>query len=151
MPEVSLKARLGTAATVTLLALATVSGCAGTAPTHSRAGSADATASKPVAAGAQPVLPAPSSIANDLDKRKHVSITACEAVAGGWHAAGVATGSSSKDESYKVVVYFTSPTATVLAYGDTTVDVRPGKGGSWEVRQKFAAPKGTLCVLRAVS
>ena len=151
MLEFPLKARLGAVAVVTLLGLSAVSGCARITGTQPRQGSADATGSRPAAAGAQPTLPAPSSIANDLGKRKRVSITACEAAAGGWQAQGTATGSSGKPESYKVVVYFTSPSATVLAYGETTVDVQPGKGGTWQVRQTFAAPKGTLCVLRAVS
>lgn len=151
MLEVTPKARLVAVAAVAVLALSTVSGCAGTTRSRPLQDSADATTSQRVAVGAQPTLPAPSSIANDLGKRKHVAITACEAVAGGWHAVGTASGSSSKEESYKVVVYFTSPSATVLAYGDTTVAVQPGKGATWEVRQHFAAPKGTLCVLRAVS
>lgn len=151
MLEVTPKTRLVAVVTVALLALSTASGCAGLGRTHTSQGSADAIASQPVVSGAQPVLPAPSAIANDLGKRKRVAITACQAVGGGWHAEGTVAGSSSQKQSYKVVVYFTSPSATVLAFGDTTVTVQPGKVSTWEVRQSFAAPRGTLCVLRAVS
>ncbi len=48
-------------------------------------------------------------------------------------------------------MFFTSQAATVLHTGSTTVTVEPGEKERWEVAGTFAAPEGTLCVLRGVA
>ncbi|MEV7782159.1 hypothetical protein [Kitasatospora sp. NPDC088351] len=86
-----------------------------------------------------------------MDKRKQVSIIKCEATPDGWHAEGLAANPDKKAANYKIAVDFTNPEATLLASGSTSLDVDAEKDGKWEVREKFTAPKGTLCVLGPVS
>ena len=53
--------------------------------------------------------------------------------------------------SYKITVFFTTSSATVIGYGDTVIQVAAGQTKPWTVRGTFDAPKGTRCVLRGVA
>ncbi|MFD4538157.1 hypothetical protein ACFWNL_39075 [Kitasatospora sp. NPDC058397] len=158
MRETKPKARAGAAVGIALLALTALSGCrqphnggSQDVQAATAAPSGDAASSGEIAVLEQPTLPPPSSVANDQEKRKQVAIGTCEATKDGWRAAGTAVNPGGRDADYRIVVYFTSAKATVLALGDTAVNVKAGQSGAWEVLQAFHAPQGTLCVLRGVS
>ncbi|MEV7598821.1 hypothetical protein AB0O91_15700 [Kitasatospora sp. NPDC089797] len=155
-------ARPGAALGLALLTLAALSGCGGAGGGDSQDGrrtaaaapataTAAATGPDGVVAAEQPTLPPPSSVANDTEKRKQVTITGCEATKDGWRATGTARNPGTEEANYGIVVYFTSAGATVLATANTSVKVKPGQSGEWEARQAFHAPQGTLCVLRGVA
>ncbi|MFJ4191817.1 hypothetical protein [Kitasatospora sp. NPDC089509] len=159
MRETKHRARAVAALGIALLTLAPLPACSGagggsqdqqhTAAAPDKGATATAGADEFVPAE-QPTLPPPSSVANDTEKRKQVTITACEATKDGWRAAGTALNPGGQDAKYRIAIHFTSHSATVLAVGETAVDVKPGQSGTWEVRQAFHAPQGTLCVLRGV-
>ncbi len=90
------------------------------------------------------------SIANDIDKRKAVSITGCAASQGGWSASGTAKNDSAVTTTYAITIFFTTAQATVLDYATTTVKVGAGKSQKWSAAAQFAAAKDMLCVLRGV-
>lgn len=122
------------------------------APAHS--------ASPTVAAGAQaaPGLPkgvkaltkVPADVPNDPALRSQVSVSSCSSVDGGWRAAGKATNPGTSPATYRITVFFTTSTATVIGTAHTRVTVKPGEDKEWTVSDAFAAPKKTLCVLRGV-
>jgi|GEM_PF-3160448 len=93
----------------------------------------------------------PTAVPNDADLRKSVTITKCAATKTGWAAHGTAINKQKTSKTYKIAIFFTSASATVLHTDSTTVTVEPGSKGTWEVDAKFAAPEGTLCVLRGVA
>lgn len=137
------------AAVVSLAALALAGGCtsgkqspgppSGPAPTV-------AATTLPVAT---PTVPGP--IANNVQFRKDVSLTACAAVTGGWSARGTAVAPGTKPATYKITVFFvTDPGDTVEGSALTTVSVPAGKSVSWVATGHFQPTATMQCVLRGV-
>lgn len=93
------------------------------------------------------VRPGPS---NNLDRRKHVTLTGCESATGGWKASGKIANDSS-DHEYSITVYFTNDKATNPGEGSTKVEVEKDGNGNWTVTGKFEAPEKVLCVLGPVT
>ena len=116
------------------------------APTSSKA----AVTSKAAASPTVTQHPVPTSYANNLSKRKQVSLTKCAAVSGGWSASGVAKNPSTAPVSYTITVFFTTNGATVQDYARTVVRVPAGKSGNWTAQKQFSAPKPPLCVMTGV-
>lgn len=140
-----------------IAAAALFGGCAAvppSAPTTAPPSSdptANTSAAPSLPAGVSAATSVPTDVPNDPDARASVTITKCAATKHGWSAKGTATNGEKKDKTYEVTVFFTSQAATVLHTGSTTVTVEPGEKERWEVAGTFAAPEGTLCVLRGVA
>jgi hypothetical protein len=96
-----------------------------------------------------PIVPA--NVPNDDAVRKDVTLLNCESSPGGWVAGGTVKNPTTKTQTYKITVFFTSSGATDLAYGSTTSTVPGGKNALWTVRVTFPAPAQVLCVLRGVA
>jgi hypothetical protein len=124
-----------------------VSGCSSSS--HKIASPSSPVSSHPTPAITAQPLPT-GSIANDIDKRKAIAITACAAISGGWSASGTATNDSLVTATYAITIFFTTAQATVLDYATTTVKVAAGKSQKWSAAALFTAPKGMRCVLRGV-
>lgn len=92
----------------------------------------------------------PSSVANEADLRKQVTISACEKTAEGWQAAGTAANPGATASTYEVTVFFTTASATVIHWAQAKVDVQGGGSATWSLDEKFTAPPDTRCVLRGV-
>ena len=114
----------------------------------------------PSAAGSPaPGLPAgviqatdvPTDVPNDTSARADVAVTGCEAVGDGWAARGTAKNPTDQPKTYTLTVFFTTSAATVLHTDTTQVAVDPGGSADWAITGTFAAPAGTLCVLRGVA
>lgn len=105
----------------------------------------------PTATLTQHPLPPARSIGNDLARRKHVTLTSCAALPGGWRAGGTATNPGRASVRYTITVFFTTTTATVLDYATTTVTVPAGGHTGWQATAHFAAPDKLRCVLRGVA
>jgi hypothetical protein len=78
-------------------------------------------------------------------------MTTCDAVKGGWNAEGRIVNSSHRSRDYRITVLFTSPDATVIGVGSTTVHVATGATGDWAIRERLVAASPTLCVLSGVA
>ena len=81
---------------------------------------------------------------------RSVAITSCKRVDGGWSATGTAANPGAEDASYTVTIFFTTKQATAVDFALTTVSVPAGGTVTWTASKQFAAPDGTLCVLRGV-
>jgi hypothetical protein len=102
------------------------------------------------AALTQDTLPPASSIVNDIDKRKDVTVAKCAATADGWGASGTVKNSGTADATYAITIFFTNDHATVEDYATATVSAKAGASADWTAAQKFAATTPTNCVLRGV-
>jgi hypothetical protein len=137
------------AATVALaLAACTPAG----SPTPKPAGAASSTATAPgLPEGVSQATGVPTAVPNEPAQRKNVTMTDCARTADGWKASGTAVNLDASTATYTVTIFFTAPTATVLAIGDTDFEVEPGARSDWTVTSAFTAPDGTLCVLSGVA
>jgi putative hemolysin len=93
----------------------------------------------------------PMSVPNQPNVRKDVRLLNCAQSSGGWSAGGAVANTRGKSATYTITVFFTSAQATDLAYATTKVTVDNGKNALWSAKATFAAPAGTLCVLRGVA
>jgi hypothetical protein len=93
----------------------------------------------------------PMSVPNQPSVRKDVRLLNCAQSSGGWSAGGAVANTLGKSATYTITVFFTSAQATDLAYATTKVTVEDGKNALWSTKATFAAPAGTLCVLRGVA
>jgi hypothetical protein len=91
------------------------------------------------------------SVPNQPSVRKDVRLLNCAQSSGGWSAGGAVANTLGKAATYTITVFFTSAQATDLAYATTKVTVDDGKNALWSAKATFAAPAGTLCVLRGVA
>lgn len=128
----------------------TMSGCGSsqrhdTTPTSS---SATTVVAPPVTGTAVPG----TTIPNNVNLRKNVTMSSCGAVTGGWAAGGIAVSAGGKTTTYTITIYFvTSPGDTVQASGVTQVTADPGRTADWQVVAHFSVKSGIQCVLRGVS
>ncbi|MBN9621124.1 MAG: hypothetical protein J0H43_15580, partial [Actinobacteria bacterium] len=107
----------------------TVTACSSSAGHSGPTGSSSGPASTPASATptlTQHPLPPAQSIGNDVQLRKHVTLTGCAARSGGWGAAGTAINPTAKSVRYTITVFFTTTSATVLDYATSTVTVPAG-------------------------
>ncbi|MBF4625760.1 hypothetical protein [Clavibacter sp. VKM Ac-2872] len=100
--------------------------------------------------GATGAKAVPYDVPNDAEARKSTSVTGCVRINGGWAMTGTMSNASSKDASFDVTVFFSTPQATVLATGKTTVDAPSQETTEWRVEASFDAPQDVRCVLRGV-
>ena len=118
------------------------------------AGKSSAAPSSSAASGAgavtQNTLPAATSIVNDTDKRKAITVAKCAASDGGWTASGTAKNAGTADATYNLTIFFTNEHATVEDFATASVTVKPGATGDWTATKKFTATTPTNCVLRGV-
>ena len=101
--------------------------------------------------GVSPDEHVPMSVPNDPALRAAVKVTDCARSDSGWTASGTAKNSGGDAVDYRVTVFFTSATATVLETADAVVSVAPNGSEEWKVEASFAAPDDTLCVLTGVA
>ena len=147
MSEATTRRRiLATLAAVSLLGLA---GCSAPDADPKPSPSAEATAGLPD--GVTPADDVPTDVENDAKARSQVTLSSCKATDDGWQAAGKAANPGKDDVTYAITVYFTTASATVIDWADTTVDVAAGEQGKWSAKKKFAAADDTQCVIRAVT
>lgn len=137
------------AATVAL-ALTACTPTASPAPTPTGAASNTATAPG-LPAGVSQATAVPTDVPNEPAQRKNVTMTDCSRTADGWTASGTAINPGASATTYTVTIFFAAPTATVLAVGNTEVEVEPDARSDWTVTSVFTAPKGTRCVLTGVA
>jgi hypothetical protein len=94
----------------------------------------------------------PTAVPNDPTLRKDVTLTSCESATGGWQAGGKIVNHSSGARKYRIEVFFTAPTTTVLGTGAISVHVDAGASTTWKVaNDKFTPTKPTICVVSGVS
>jgi hypothetical protein len=137
----------------TVLATLLLTACGGGTSKHAASTSRSSTTSTPGAGLPPGVVVAtsiPNSVANSPALRKNVTISACQAVDGGWSASGTAINPGAQSEDYTITVFFTDDAATVIDSVETKVSVSPGGHEKWTAAGKFIAPAKTLCVLRGV-
>lgn len=121
-----------------------------TAATSSSAGPTATSKSAGLPAGITPA-PVPTAVTNNVEKRKTVQITKCQArPGGGWMASGTARNTGSTEQTYRITIFFTTTSATFIASADTTVKVAAGKTEQWSAGSVFKNPEAMLCVLRGV-
>ena len=139
-----------------MVAGAALAGCSSsgggdTPASPSRSGTSTGSPTSATRVPSQHPLPNPSKISNSVKLRRQVAITKCVSAPGGWKASGNAVNSSdTKRFKAKITVFFTTTSATVLDYAQTSVDVAPGKTGTWTAAAKFKAEPTMRCVLRGV-
>ena len=93
----------------------------------------------------------PVNVPNQDNVRKDVQLLNCAASSGGWSAGGEVRNTLGKSATFDITVFFTNAVSTDLAYATTNVTLDSGKGSLWSVKATFAAPAGTVCVLRGVA
>jgi hypothetical protein len=106
--------------------------------------------STPTSPLVQNSLPPATAIANDVGKRKSVTLTKCAAIEGGWSASGTASNPGTTAVDYAITVFFTNAAATVQDFTTASVTVAPGQSLTWTASKQFAAASTTSCVLRGV-
>jgi hypothetical protein len=92
----------------------------------------------------------PTAVPNKPALRDDVTITACTAAKGGWAAHGTVHNTAKASTLYRVTIFFTTTSATVLGVGRARLRVPAGSQRSWQATGRFTAPKHVLCVLRGV-
>lgn len=149
---------LGAAA---LVGVVGVGGFVGWRATQSPAGLVASAPSTGVSAGAAESTAGASSIvvgtasvatsaANDIDKRRAVSLTSCAATSTGAKAAGVIHHPGTSKATYQIAVIFTSASATVLGSEHVTVSAKPGDT-TFEAKASFPTDPGVICVLGPIT
>jgi hypothetical protein len=93
-------------------------------------------------------LPTPGH--NDISLFKQVTTQSCQAVAGGWQVRGMAHNPAATARKYDILVYFTTPQATVINYSSAAITVAPGTTAPWTASKKFATEPGMRCVVVSV-
>jgi hypothetical protein len=118
---------------------------------HARARPVVLTAAEKRAATSKIARSVPARVPNSVAARRNATLASCHSSDGGWQANGTVKHVGGSPASYKITVFFTTSSATVIGYGDTVIQVAGGQTKPWTVRGKFDAPKGTRCVLRGVA
>jgi len=120
----------------------------GTAPTGTHTSTPVAVAGLPT--GVRQATAVPTDVPNTPGLRHDVTVASCGKTDGGWKASGTAANRGDSAHKYRIAVFFTTDTGTVIGTGDTTVTVKPGKKGDWTVTSKLTPAPKTVCVLRGV-
>jgi hypothetical protein len=107
------------------------------------------TTTKPPATSKDTIVPV--NVPNQDNVRKDVQLLTCAASSGGWSAGGAARNTLGKSATFDITVFFTNAVSTDLAYATTSVTLDSGKSSLWSAKATFAAPAGTVCVLRGVA
>jgi hypothetical protein len=118
---------------------------------HARARAVVLTAAEKRAATSKIARSVPARVPNSVAARRNATLASCHSADGGWQADGTVKHAGGSPASYKITVFFTTSSATVIGYGDTVIQVAAGQTKPWTVRGTFDAPKGTRCVLRGVA
>jgi hypothetical protein len=140
-----------------LVVASALTGCtlsAPDSPTASRtpAASATVTADAPgLPAGVAQASDVPTAVANDPAQRSNVTVTGCSRTDAGWAATGTAKNPTGEPVTYRLTLFFTTATATVLAVAPAEVPVKAGGDATWRAEAAFTAPDGTRCVLAGVA
>jgi hypothetical protein len=92
----------------------------------------------------------PTKVPNRATWRKDVSLTTCRSSPGGWVARGTIDNPAKAAREYRLTIFFTTTSATVIGVGHSTVRVEAGASRPWQVTSRFTAAPKTLCVLRGV-
>jgi hypothetical protein len=118
---------------------------------HARPRAIVLTAAEKRAATSKIARSVPARVPNSVAARRNATLASCHSADGGWQADGTVKHAGGSAASYKITVFFTTSSATVIGYGDTVIQVAAGQTKPWTVRGTFDAPKGTRCVLRGVA
>ena len=118
---------------------------------HARARPVVLTAAEKRAATSKIARSVPARVPNSVAARRNATLASCHSADGGWQADGTVKHAGGSPASYKITVFFTTSSATVIGYGDTVIQVAAGQTKPWTVRGTFDAPRGTRCVLRGVA
>ena len=120
---------------------------------HSRPASASTSRSaspKGLPSGVVGATHVPAQVANKPALRADVNLASCSARTRGWQASGTVHNPRSAVHRYKITVFFTTDSATVIGVATASVRV-PGKASRpWTAGATFHAAQPTLCVLRGV-
>jgi hypothetical protein len=100
--------------------------------------------------GVQQATDVPLDVPNRPELRGVVELAVCDAVDGGWQAAGTVTNSATESRDYTITIFFTTEGGTVIGTGDTEVSVAGGESEEWSVAAELTPAPGTNCVLRGV-
>ena len=92
----------------------------------------------------------PRSVPNNPARRADVALTRCVAAPGGWAAGGTVHNPAGTPATYRITVFFTTTTATVIGVAATSVLVPGRQSKPWQAIGRFHAPPKVLCVLRGV-
>jgi hypothetical protein len=139
-----------TASALVLTGCSSGSGGSGKSATPTRPASVSAKAAPGLPKGVKALTKVPVDVPNNPDLRRQVAIASCKATHRGWQATGTATNTTKKSRTYRITVFYTTQSATVIGAARTQVTLAPGAQKSWTATDRFAAPKNTLCVLRGV-
>ena len=142
-----------TVSVLTLAGALALTGCTSTHQTAAKQPSSavPSTHATPVQAPVTAARSIPNSVPNQVAARKAVVMTGCAASSTGWRAGGDVTNSSKHAANYTITVFFTSPHATVLNYGRTTVSISSGATKHWSIDAALPGTKQARCVLRGVA
>lgn len=147
----SLTARLTLAVALTGAAVL-LTGCTATpTPTHTPKPSASSSAAaiNGLPAGVHPAT-IPADVPNSVEARKQVQLSTCTGSGTQWKAAGTIKNTTDTAKDYRITVFFTTPTATVVDSAQTTVSLDAGASGKWVAGKDFTTGGTLLCVLRGV-
>jgi hypothetical protein len=146
MPDLARRRGRALALVLAVAAAATLSACTSAPAAHP---TPVASTAAPIAIGATDV---PTAVPNKPALRKDVTLTSCQAAKGGWQAGGTIVNHSSKARKYRIEVFFTAPTTTVLGSGSASVHVDAGASKTWTIdNDRFTPTKPTVCVVSGVS
>ena len=135
-------------AVIVLLGAAGCTGNGTSEPAPTSAASQSPTAALPT--GVTGATDVPTKVPNRPDWRSDVTLTACRSAKGGWEAGGTAHNPSDSRRVYRLTVFFTTTSATVIGVGHSSVSVPAGASRPWKVAGRFTAAPRTLCVLSGV-
>jgi hypothetical protein len=146
-----LTARLTIAAALTGVAVLLTGCTAAPAPTRTPKPVASSTAAaiNGLPAGVHPAA-IPTAVPNTVEARKQVQLSTCTGSGTQWKAAGTIKNTTDTKKDYRITVFFTTPTATVVDSAQTTVSLDAGASGKWTAAKEFTTGGKLLCVLRGV-
>lgn len=148
---IRLTARLTIAVALTGVAVLLTGCTAAPAPTHTPTASSSSSgpAINGLPAGVHPAT-IPTDVPNTVEARKQVQLSTCAGSGTQWKAAGTIKNTTDTKKDYRITVFFTTPTATVIDSAQTTVSLGAGASGKWTAAKDFTTGGKLLCVLRGV-
>ena len=120
-------------------------------PGHPGSAAARTTQGAGLPSGVHGATNVPTSVPNNPSRRANVIMAKCSAAPGGWAAAGTVHNPAGQPSAYRITVFFTTTSATVIGVATTSVSVPARSSKPWQAVGHFRAPAQALCVLRGVA
>lgn len=150
----SARGRAAAALGLTMVAATVLAACSSgssSKPDAAKSSSAPVVPASIAPTAPQHPIPSDNQIVEVPALRKTIALTGCSAADGGWSGTGTAQNPDSKDETYRILVFFTDKYSRTIDSATTQVKVGAGKTANWTATAKFSPPAGTQCVLRGLS